>query len=80
MRRPRPSRGAALLTAMIIVTLIATLAAGMVWQQWVAVQVEAAERSQAQARWILNGALDWARLILREDQRTSDVDHLGEPW
>ena len=73
-------RGAALLTAMIIVTLIATLAAGMVWQQWVAVQVEAAERSQAQARWILNGALDWARLILREDLRTSDVDHLGEPW
>jgi general secretion pathway protein K len=44
------------------------------------VQVEAAERSQAQARWILNGALDWARLILREDQRTSDIDHLGEPW
>jgi general secretion pathway protein K len=82
--RPRTKtarpRGAALLTAMIIVTLIATLAAGMVWQQWVAVQVEAAERSQAQARWILNGALDWARLILREDQRTSDVDHLGEPW
>ncbi|MDP4301914.1 type II secretion system minor pseudopilin GspK [Leptothrix discophora] len=82
-RRPAPmgaQRGAALLTAMIIVTLITTLAAGMVWQQWVAVQVEAAERSQAQARWILNGALDWARLILREDQRTSDVDHLGEPW
>jgi general secretion pathway protein K len=73
-------RGAALLTAMIIVTLITTLAAGMIWQQWVAVQVEAAERTQAQARWILNGALDWARLILREDQRTSDVDHLGEPW
>ncbi len=78
--RGRTQRGAALLTAMIIVTLITTLAAGMVWQQWVAVQVEAAERSQAQARWILNGALDWARLILREDLRTSDVDHLGEPW
>jgi general secretion pathway protein K len=78
--RPGAQRGAALLTAMIIVTLIATLAAGMVWQQWVAVQVEAAERSQSQARWILNGALDWARLILREDQRTSDIDHLGEPW
>jgi general secretion pathway protein K len=81
-RRPPPHsrRGAALLTAMIIVTLVATLAAGMVWQQWVAVQVEAAERSQSQARWILNGALDWARLILREDQRSSDIDHLGEPW
>lgn len=77
----RPPRGAALLTAMIIVTVIATLSAGMVWQQWQAVQVEAAERAQAQSQWVLNGALDWARLILREDARSSaDVDHLGEPW
>jgi len=44
------------------------------------VQVEVAERGQVQAQWILNGALDWARLILREDGRTSNVDHLGEPW
>ena len=76
----RRQRGAALLTAMIIVTLIATLASGMVWQQWRAVQVEVAERGQVQAQWILNGALDWARLILREDGRTSNVDHLGDPW
>ncbi|MBK6714084.1 MAG: type II secretion system minor pseudopilin GspK [Burkholderiales bacterium] len=76
----RGQRGAALLMAMIIVSLVATLAVGMVWQQWQAVQVEAAERSQAQARWILNGALDWARLILREDARSGKVDHLGEPW
>ena len=33
-------RGAALLTAMIIVTLVATLATSMIWQQWRAVQVE----------------------------------------
>jgi len=78
-RRPR-QRGAALLTAMIIVTLVATLAAGMVWQQWRAVQVEAAERSRVQSAWILNGALDWARLILREDAKGSQYDHLGEPW
>ncbi|MEY8875597.1 MAG: type II secretion system minor pseudopilin GspK [Leptothrix sp. (in: b-proteobacteria)] len=76
----RSQRGAALLIAMIIVTLIATLATGMVWQQWRAVQVEIAERTQVQAQWILAGALDWARLILREDGRGSDIDHLGEPW
>ena len=76
-------RGAALLTAMVIVTLVATLAAAMVWQQWRAVQVEAAERARLQAAWILNGALDWARLILREDARTggaNGTDNLGEPW
>jgi general secretion pathway protein K len=73
-------RGAALLIAMIILTLIATLASGMVWQQWRAVQVEAAERARVQSAWILGGALDWARMILREDARSAGPDHLGEPW
>jgi general secretion pathway protein K len=73
-------RGAALLLAMVAVTMVATLAAGMVWQQWRAVQVEAAERSRTQSSWILIGALDWSRLILKEDRRTGSIDHLGEPW
>ena len=72
-------RGAALLTAMIIVTLVVTLAASMVWQQWRAVQVEVAERARAQSAWILWGALDWARLILREDARNGRPTWLGEP-
>jgi general secretion pathway protein K len=85
-RPPRPSgrhqRGAAILMAMIIVTLVVTLAAGMVWQQWRAVQVEAAERARTQSAWILGGALDWARLILREDARNQRVQYtaLTEPW
>jgi general secretion pathway protein K len=84
-RNARPGRhahqhGAALLTAMIIVTLVATLASSMIWQQWRAVQVETAERARAQSAWILTGALDWARLILREDARSGGADHLGEPW
>jgi general secretion pathway protein K len=78
-------RGAALLLAMIILALVATTAAGMVWQQTRAVNIEAAERARAQSAWILNGALDWARLILREDQRANNQrrtphDSLGEPW
>lgn len=79
MTRTR-QRGAALLLAMIILTLVATLAAGMVWQQSRSVQIEAAERASVQAEWILSGALDWARLIIREDTRTGGADHLGEPW
>jgi len=76
----RAQHGAALLTAMIIVALVATLAGAMVWQQWRAIQVEAAERARTQSAWILAGALDWARLILREDARSGSIDHLGEPW
>lgn len=79
-RRPCHQHGAALLTAMIIVTLVATLATAMVWQQWRAVQVESAERARAQSAWILSGALDFARLILREDQRSGRPTALTEPW
>ena len=80
IQRPSTQRGAALLLAMTLLALVASLAAGMVWQQWRAVQVEAAERSRGQSAWILAGALDWTRLILREDARTGAVDHAGEPW
>ena len=62
-------RGAALLAAMLTVTLVATFAAAALWQQWRSVEVEAAERTRVQSAWVLIGALDWSRLILREDAR-----------
>jgi general secretion pathway protein K len=65
---------------MLIVTLVATLAAAALWRQWRGVEVEAAERARNQADWVLAGALDWGRLILRADANNSTVDHLGEPW
>jgi general secretion pathway protein K len=76
----RRQTGAALLTAMLTVALVATLAAGALWQQWRLVEVESAERTRMQINWLLNGALDWARLILREDARAGGADHLAEPW
>ena len=86
-RRPAPQHkqgGAALLAAMLTVALVAIFAAGALWQQWRTVEVEGAERQRAQARWLLTGALDWARVILREDARAGDLnaptDHLAEPW
>jgi general secretion pathway protein K len=76
-------QGAALLMAMLTVALVATLAAAGVWLQWRSIEVEAAERQRAQAHWLLLGALDWARIILREDARSggdNGPDHLAEPW
>ena len=88
MRTPRKRQadaGAALLTAMLTVTLVATFAAAALWQQWRAAEVEAAERGRTQAAWVLIGALDWSRLILREDARAAgssgvNADYLAEPW
>ena len=80
MRRIPPARGAALLAALLTVALVATLASAGLWQQWRAIEVETAERQRAQSVWVLVGALDWARLVLREDARAGTVDHLAEPW
>lgn len=83
-RRVTRERGAALLLAMLVVTLVATLASAALWQQWRSIEVESAERQRVQSSLILTGALDWARLILREDARgnrnSGYTDHLGEPW
>lgn len=79
-RPARTTRGAALLVAMLLVATVASLTSFALWRQWAAVQVESAERGRVQATWILNAALDWARLILREDARSGGADHLAEPW
>jgi general secretion pathway protein K len=73
-------RGAALITAMLTVALVASLAVAAQWQQWQQTEVEQAQRTRQQAAWILVGALDWSRLILREDARSNSTDHLSEPW
>lgn len=78
--RPRRQRGAAILLAMLTVALVTTMAAAALWQQWRSVEIEARERERLQAAWVLVGALDWARLILREDARSGGPDHLAEPW
>jgi general secretion pathway protein K len=65
--RPRiRQRGAALLLAMLTVTLVASFAAAAAWQQWRAVEVETAERARVQSGWILVGS--------------GGIDHLAEPW
>lgn len=83
MNKRAKESGAALLIAMLTVALVATFAAASLWQQWRGVEVETAERARVQSGWILTGALDWARLMLREDQMGPGLngpDHLGEPW
>jgi len=65
---------------MVTVTLVAALSATALWQQWRGIEIETAERKRQQSGWILWGALDWARIILRKDISARPVDHLGEPW
>ncbi|HUQ77153.1 MAG TPA: type II secretion system minor pseudopilin GspK, partial [Burkholderiales bacterium] len=73
-------RGTAVIMAMLIVAAAATLVSGALWQQSALIRETENELQYAQARWLIRGAIDWAGVILREDARTSSLDHLGEPW
>jgi len=73
-------RGTAVIMAMLIVAAVAALVSGAMWQQNALIRQTQNELQYAQARWLMRGAIDWAGVILREDARTSSVDHPGEPW
>jgi general secretion pathway protein K len=74
-------RGAAIITALLVVSLAAILVAGILWRQQVQVRRIENQRLLAQAQWVARGALDWTRLILRAEADTSPtVTYLGGVW
>jgi general secretion pathway protein K len=73
-------RGVALVLAMGVVALAAmaaaaTLASQSTWSRHIEL---ASQHAQAQA--LVLAGIDWARAVLGDDRRVSNVDHLGEPW
>lgn len=76
----RRERGAAVLMALFIATLATLIVAGLFWTQFVILRTIENQELAVQSRLLMRGALDWARAILREDQRTSAHDSLTEPW
>jgi general secretion pathway protein K len=73
-------QGVAIVLAISVVAMAAIVAAAiMVSQSTWARQLElTAEHVQARA--MLQAGADWARAVLADDRRVSNVDHLGEPW
>jgi len=80
IRAVSQSRGAAVLAAMLVVAIAASLAALVFERQQLAVRSIENRMDASQIRWIERAASDWARLVLRLDSRTTTIDHLGEPW
>jgi general secretion pathway protein K len=72
--------GAAIVLAMGVVALAALAATAMMVSQstW-SRQVELSA-DHVQAQLLIQAGLDWARAVLSDDRRTSNVDYLGEPW
>jgi general secretion pathway protein K len=76
----RMQHGAALIIAMVIAALAATVAMSLAanQQQWFASMTN--RRDQVQAQALAQAGVQWARQILFEDARTTSIDALTEPW
>ncbi|WP_322031585.1 type II secretion system minor pseudopilin GspK [Paraburkholderia sp. J76] len=80
-RSPRARRGAAIISALLVVALSAILVSGMLWRQQVQLRRIENQRLLAQAQWISRASLDWTRLVLRSEADTSaGITYLGGAW
>lgn len=78
--RPNQENGSATITALIVVGVAAVLIAGMMWREEFQIRALENARDRTQASWLQRAAVDFARLVLVEDQKNSQSDHLGEVW
>jgi len=76
----RRQRGMAVITAILVVALVASAASFMAWQQQLWVRQVENLNAQAQSREVALTALQWARSVLAQDARNNQVDHLDEGW
>jgi len=67
----------AVITAILVVALVASAASFMAWQQQLWLRQVENLGAQAQSRVVALAALQWARSALAQDARSSSVDHLA---
>ena len=81
---PRPpaerQRGLAIVTALLVVAIVATSAAFLSLGQQVWLRQAQNLSDRAQAETVRSGALEWAAIILTEDAKDNATDDLTEAW
>jgi general secretion pathway protein K len=80
MKPDRHQRGVALLTAMLIVALVAIIGASMLSQMNLALHRSGNIWQSEQAWWYAVGIENWLGKLLRQDAENSDIDSLDEAW
>ena len=73
-------RGAALILAMLVAALAATVAVALAAEQQRWFADVGNRRDQVQAQSLALAGVQWARQIINEDARGGPLDHLGETW
>ena len=73
-------RGVAIVMAMSVVAVAAIATTAMMTTQSTWSRESELEINHAQAQGLIQAGVDWARAVLSDDRRLSNVDHLKEPW
>ncbi len=76
----RQNKGVALITALLIMALVTTLAYTLEWNNALDVRRTIVLLNRDQAIQVALGAESWMQSILRQDLADSATDHLGEIW
>jgi general secretion pathway protein K len=80
MQRIPRQRGAALITAILVVALATAIAASLTWDLFLDQRRAFGRVAVDQGMMYSLGAESWARQVLREDAQDNNVDHPREPW
>lgn len=80
MNMIQTNRGVALITALLIMALIASLTYTLKWNNSLDLRRTSVMLNRDQAVQVALGAESWMQSILRRDLEESDTDHLGEIW
>ncbi len=73
-------RGMAIISALLIVTVVAVIAAGLIARQSAFIRALESEQLRIQAGWMLRGGLEWSRQLLLEDSRRDPLTRLDQRW
>ena len=73
-------QGVAIVMAMSVVALAAIATAAMMTTQSTWSRESELQADHAQAQGLIQAGVDWARAVLSDDRRLSNVDHSKEPW
>ncbi|MYZ43389.1 general secretion pathway protein GspK [Achromobacter sp. KS-M25] len=79
-KRSLRQRGMAVVGALIVVTVAAALTSGLFMRQTATARQTENAAARAQARWLLMGGLDWARLVLRDNVRREPTVRGDQLW
>lgn len=76
----RHQRGMAIISALLIVTVVAVIAAGLIARQGAYIRGLESEQLRIRASWMLRGGLEWSRQLLLEDSRRDPLTRLDQRW